>query len=153
MIRIVTLAFLAFAPIVYLIRLEWRLQSQAKTFRKLLVLFSITIASNLLFFSYLVMNNARTVVYYQMLGAMGGPLIDLITRTYPSTGALCHVVAIATFTLMDEVSIVFRVFGGVIGVMACVGFWSTFQRNVRDMVDKGEKGFPLHYNMFDAWWT
>lgn len=104
---LITYAFVAFAPLYYLFEVEWKYQTSVKSVKELVVLIAVTLATTTLFFSYLVVHDDHAAVYYLLVFAIGGPFVDLVTRTYPSTGSLCHVVSVALFVLIDGISVMF----------------------------------------------
>ncbi len=119
---LLTFALLVFAPLNYLFQTEWKYQSSVKSIKELVVLIAVTLATAALFFSYLVTDSSHPVVYYLLVFALGGPFVDLGTRTYPSTGSLCHVVSVAFFVLIDNLSILFFWPGITILVLSTIGF-------------------------------
>lgn len=119
---LLTFALLVFAPLNYLFQTEWKYQTSVKSVKELVVLISVTLATAALFFSYLVTNPNHPVVYYLLVFAIGGPFVDLGTRTYPSTGSLCHVVSVSFFVLIDKLDILFFWSGLTILVLSIIGF-------------------------------
>lgn len=157
MLDIITVAFLSFAPVWYTFRIQWRYQSEATTFRKFLILFAVTIATSLLFFSYIVQGNRPRYVYYLFVFATIAPLVDLTTHVYPSTGALCHITSLLFFVLIRNLSQLYQIFGGIIIGLSVIGFASTFRMRMRAVAKEidniiDQRSFNKDHYLFNTNW-
>ena len=125
MANLITFAVVAFGPLYYLFLVEWTYQSNIQTLKDRLVLVAITIATNTLFFVYIVSEDAYSYVYYLLLFAIGGTYVDFLTKRYPSTGAMCHVVSVLMFCLIDGLQPQYLYPAIIIFILSMIGFFST----------------------------
>lgn len=142
MLDIITIAAVTFLPLWYIFQVEWHYQANAKSIRDLIVLGAVTFFTNLLFFVYIVVEqHPHPSVYYLLVFAIGGPFVDLATQTYPSTGALCHIVSLLFFLEIRGLKQTYLGPGVAILILSIVGFLSTRRRGsnveyIRDTLKK-----------------
>lgn len=155
MLDIITVAAVTFLPLWYIFQVEWHYQANAKSIRDLVVLAAVTFFTNLLFFVYIVVEEHKhESVYYLLVFAIGGPFVDLVTRTYPSTGSMCHLVSLLFFLELRGLKQVYLGPGVAIVVLATVGFLSTRRRgsNVAYIRAEVENDKRSLMHLVRSWW-
>lgn len=153
---LIVLAFVTFGPLYQLFNLVYKYQVSIRSFRELVILVAVTLVTTTLFFSYIVVDKGHPAVYYLLVFSIGGIVVDLVTKSYPSTGALCHVVSVAYFALVDGLSNLFFWPAIAILVLASSAFLGSVWKKRKEVyISRSKSSFKTteeEWSLLDGGW-